>query len=1369
MNSLRRLAAFIPVTLSRHILRHGAMAAGEPNELYAATLFSDISGFTAMSEELATDGARGAEEVNRVLMLTFTAMIDLIHAMGGAVAHFHGDAMAIYFPDEDGNAAARALSCAQQMQALMLTRFQAVETHRPPAKDPLFPLTIKIGVGYGRCAELVVGDEQMGFEFVLMGTAVEEAAEAEKHASAGQIIASRAFCKQMGVPDTDAIDFTDIKEKQCPSAQSLPTKIQPLLDWTAYDADALARLGRIAPAFVPSSLLERLRSSHDAQLAEHRPVTSIFVGFEYDASARSATATNVTGGILQAYYQHVHAIVNRFGVENGRLNRVLTGDKGNQLHIMFGAPIAPDAPDQAIRCALALQRERPAYINEQRIGLAAGKVFAGPVGASSRSEYTVVGDVVNLSARLTAICENGRVVTDAITAKRVHQSIEFSSAPPIRLKGKQGEMVPHYAQGDVATATQIQAYFSRWNKPLVGRDEETAVMLSVMDEAWQGDGRLLSIVGTTGAGKTRLLAAGVQHWLQKGGEGLVGLCQQHLSDTPFAAWRTIWQDFFGLQPAMGATAQAETVINRTRALLPDVNDDDVGLWGELLGLPIPQTAVLTAMTAESRQMRFFALARRCLQVAATTQPLLIVLEDIHWADQVSLKLIDELATHLTASPLLITLLFRPVDNLELDALADATTIKITDLTPENARLLMQQLTGAETLPPLVEQHLGLRDRDGRDSPVNPLFLEESLNMLIAADVLQINGRLQVDEKMLANMPMPDSIYGLLLARLDRLQPARRELLQVASVIGREFALGALDGITREQDRDTLVELLTGLSSVQMTQQIADDPEWIYLFQHALTHEVAYESLPFARRQILHTAIADWLEMQHADNLKPFYAALAYHYGHTAEHEKGLKYALAAANVARDIFANKEAVEFYTLAERHLNVLGVEELWETAVDLYLSRGSIFRLIGNFPVAVNDAQQALDYSKFHGNNSHIAQSINLLADLEYCQSNYQATKYLTEEVINTPSAEIPTTELAKAYLQHGRANSSLLHHEQALANLEIARGLSLQEADYKQLSTILGEIAFVYFSQGRLKLAIKTMQESVDLSRNFATPVYIGFGLNNIALIQFRFGQAQESIKTLTEAIYLAEDTSQHLLAYAYNSKAEILAYLGEFTDSYTYLQDATTVFSQTGDKRGLVDNYLLYASEYHLALKQWDEAANYFDLAQNLIQEQPDSYPEEQVRLCIGLVQLELDKGNGDLQKIAELLIKADQLLNSKALAWWIPSVRYFQGVALIQGEEFLAAEARFQEGLIAIENQGCPDYLPLIFLELATIAVEKRNEWDYLEQCVVAAKNRARYVDRYRCFNTSGALLDNAPDEKLRLLSRHCFQWIEENDALKMS
>ncbi len=1325
MNSLRRLAAFIPVTLSRRILRHGAMDAGVPNELHAATLFSDISGFTAMSEELATDGARGAEEVNRVLMLTFTAMIDVIHAMGGAVAHFHGDAMAIYFPDEDGTATARALSCAQQMQALMLTRFQAVETHRPPDKEPLFPLTIKIGAGYGRCQELVLGDEQMGFEFVLMGTAVEEAAEAEKHASAGQIIASRSFCEQLKL-DTDFTDFTDIKEKdQCLSVESVSNKIEPLLDWAMYDEEAMARLEQIAPAFVPPSLHQRLHGTGAIYLAEHRPVTSIFVGFEYD------------DGQMQAYYQHVHAIVQRFGAENGRLNRVLTGDKGNQLHIMFGAPIAPDAPDQAIRCALALQRERPAYISEQRIGLAAGKVFAGPVGASSRSEYTVVGDVVNLSARLTAICENGRVLTDESTAHRVRQSIEFSTVAPVYLKGKQGAMVPHYALGDVATATQIQAYFGRWNKPLVGRDEETAVMLSVMDEAWNGDSRLLSIVGVTGAGKTRLLAAGVHHWLRKGGEGLVGVCQQHLSDTPFAAWSTIWQDFFGLLPTMDADEQAQIVTARTRALLPDVSDDDVGLWGELLGLPIEQTAVLTAMTAESRQMRFFALARRCLQMAATTQPLLIVLEDIHWADQASLKLIDELAARLMDSSLLIVMLFRPVNNLQLDALADATTITITDLTPQNGRQLMQQLTGEETLPPLVEQHLGLRDRDGRDSPVNPLFLEESLNMLMAAGVLQINGRVQVDETALANMPLPDSIYGLLLARLDRLEPARRELLQIASVIGREFALKALDGITREQDRNTLIQLLSGLSSVQMTQLIADDPEWIYLFQHALTHEVAYESLPFARRQILHTAVADWLETQYADNLKPYYAALAYHYGHTNQHEKGLKYALAAANAARDIFANKEAVEFYTMAERHLNVLGVEELWETAVDIYLSFSNVLRLQSDFVKAKTYAHKSVELTKKYQHQQRLAQAYNMMADISFRQAQYDKVLTYSGNVIHNLSQRISSNDLALAYLWTGWAYNMLLDHKKALQHFNYAKQLCVEADNNPLLARIYEAIGYSFFSKKDLPAALTAMQQNVTLSRQFSSPVNIGMALNNVAFVQFNLGKAEDSRKTFLDAVELGRDTSLNLLALALMNYAMVSSYLGDYATASDSFQETAVLLKNSDDDYLLIEVNLLLGYEFYSALRMWGDAKEKLDKAIELINLQPESYPEEKARSLIALGQIELEIGS---LAIAEALFKeADEILSANELKWWHPALDYFHGVAKVRQQKYQDAQFLFNRGMKwIVMGDGCPDYLPLLLSGSAQITENVLQKHKFLKKSAEAALNRSRFAEKLICMEMAG-------------------------------
>jgi class 3 adenylate cyclase len=225
--ALRQLAAYIPTTLADRILREGLPTPGEPHALKAATLFSDISGFTGMSEELASDGPRGAEELNRVLLVTFTAMIDVIHELGGAVNHFYGDAMSVYFPDTDGTAAQRALVCAQMMQQLMLTSFSRVVTNRPPGKNPFFDLTIKIGVGYGRCQELVVGNPQQSLEFVLTGTAVDEAAMAERQASSEDIIASAAVLRQAGLPADEPFQKVD-------TAVSLPTT-QPILDWSTFD------------------------------------------------------------------------------------------------------------------------------------------------------------------------------------------------------------------------------------------------------------------------------------------------------------------------------------------------------------------------------------------------------------------------------------------------------------------------------------------------------------------------------------------------------------------------------------------------------------------------------------------------------------------------------------------------------------------------------------------------------------------------------------------------------------------------------------------------------------------------------------------------------------------------------------------------------------------------------------------------------------------------------------------------------------------------------------------------------------------------------------------------------------------------------
>ncbi len=320
----QRLSAYIPVTLTRRILQDELLVPGQPAQITAATMFADMSGFTQMAESLAVNGARGTEALSRALLMTFTSLVNAIHDAGGAVSHFHGDAMMIYFPDADGQAASRALASAQFMQRLMQTNFAQVNMMQAAAEES-HALSIKIGVGYGRCLEMVVGDSS-SMEFVLAGAAVDEAVAAQVQAAAGQVVASQAALKAAGLPAEELFRLVD-ELPPVPSAQEG-------FYWEAYEQAALMRLITAVPAFIPPSLFERLQDRSSQSISEHRSVTSMFVQFEGIDFADPAA-----GERLQAYYQWAWKTVQRYGGPNSRVNRVLTGDKGNQLHILFGAPI----------------------------------------------------------------------------------------------------------------------------------------------------------------------------------------------------------------------------------------------------------------------------------------------------------------------------------------------------------------------------------------------------------------------------------------------------------------------------------------------------------------------------------------------------------------------------------------------------------------------------------------------------------------------------------------------------------------------------------------------------------------------------------------------------------------------------------------------------------------------------------------------------------------------------------------------------------------------------------------------------------------------------------------------------------------------
>jgi len=1139
--------------------------------------------------------------------------------------------------------------------------------------------------------------------------------------------------------------------------QKVETAVPPpnnasILNWETYDEAAQRRLAEVILPFVPPALYRRLVSTGATEIAEHRPVTTIFVQFDYKnrQDDSSAIETADMGQQLQQYYEWASEVVGRFGQENARVNRVLTGDKGNQLHIMFGAPVAPDAPEQALRCLLVLQREKPDFIEAQRIGVSVGKVFAGPVGSSARREYTVVGDVVNLSARLMQVCEPGNILTDQMSAERTRQVIECDPLPTIHLKGKQTAVTPYLVQRDRAVTTLMKAYIDRWERPLVGREVEQDLLLGGMDAALRGVGGAAAVFGGTGVGKSRLLAAGVHHWLGNDGLGLIGVCYPHTNDTPYSPWRDVWREYFGLTDGMTVAQQVALVRAKTQALLPDVGED-VGLWRELLGLPMPQAAALNDLTAEARQVRLFTLVRRCCQAIAAHQPLLIVLEGLQWGDQATLALLDDVSAHLENEAIFLAFTFRTRDAMQLATLERPSCIPIplVDLSPASARQMLAQLVGTDELPQAVEQHLGMRDREGRDSPVNPLFLEEALNVMIGAGVLRVNGRVQVDETELARMQVPDTIHGLLLARLDRLPPAGRDLLQVASVIGRQFSAEPLQVIAEAPKQQTVLKLLTELSESEMTRLITADPEWTYLFQHAMTHEVAYESLPYARRQQLHAAVARWLAAKYKHNLKPLHSVLAYHYSRADNHAKAVQYAILAADEARNIFANREAIDLYTLAETHLAALNDEKLWETAVHLYLSRGSVLILLGDLATAFADAEQALALSQAHGDQGSTAVAYNLMAEIRYRQGAFDEVQLLTTEILEKLSNETEKEQLARAYIWAGWAASSKLEYADALMFLEEARSICQEESNNYLLARVYEAISFTRYSQKELELSLVAMQQGVELSREFSTPINIGIALSNVGFVQFTLGRYQQAIKTFNEAVQIGKESGKNLYALAMTNRAAAYSRLGDFDNALLDFESAVNLLSSMNYPSLLVEAYLFWGFEYFSPQRNWAEAKRVFEEAGKLIDLQPDSYIEEKARLLVGLGEVEIFSGT--LSQAEELLQASYELINHKELIWWRPVVEYYLGVMCQKDGQKAQAEDFFQKSLVS-SQEGCPDFNSLTMLELAELASDIQEREKLLEDCILSAQKRSRFVDKVTCLERAGHLLKDSSNKRLKKL-----------------
>jgi tetratricopeptide (TPR) repeat protein len=529
------------------------------------------------------------------------------------------------------------------------------------------------------------------------------------------------------------------------------------------------------------------------------------------------------------------------------------------------------------------------------------------------------------------------------------------------------------------------------------------------------------------------------------------------------------------------------------------------------------------------------------------------------------------------------------------------------------------------------------------------------------------------------------------------------------------------------------------------------------------HNTIYQTLPYARRQTLHVAIADWLILAHADNLLPHYPVLAYHYSQTDRHEDGIRYALLAAQEAEARYANKEATRLYNLVLAHIAALGEATQWQTAVTAHSQRAHSLRLLGEFSQAMAAATEALKLALLHGSATETLPLYNLLAEIRYAQGRYQDVQELTSHVLNSPTNRDPDL-LAQAYVLAGLAANGLHDEVQALAHLEKAKKVCKRVQNEHCLVNVQTALALIYHDQAQLDGALTTALHAVEQGRSGQQPINLSLALLVLSQIYLRLGQPEEALTAVNEAIRVVQTISHHVMAQLLLQRTAVFLYTGQLSSAYTDLRDAARLLEGMDDPQTLMQLYLWW-QEFYRERGELTQAQAYLARINQLLAAQTAekaTLTEIQIRFWLATAQITHHLQHPEQTKpLCHLTLQTCLAHN---LLWWLPLAYYWLGLAELDQNES-GATILFQQALDAVKQGGNPDMLPPISLQLALLEIDIERRERYLVTCVKAANMRAAYRERIACFRIAGPLLTASTNADLRQMGERCLHLVAWFDA----
>jgi class 3 adenylate cyclase/tetratricopeptide (TPR) repeat protein len=694
--------------------------------------------------------------------------------------------------------------------------------------------------------------------------------------------------------------------------------------------------------YTPKHIAEKILSSRSALEGERKQVTVLFAdlkgSMELLADRDPEEARRLLDPVLTRMMEAVHHY-------EGTVNQVM----GDGIMALFGAPVAHE--DHALRAcyaALAMQamirrlgedieHDRGAAVRI-RVGLNSGEVVVRAIGSDLHMDYTAVGQTTHLAARMEQLAPPGSILFTTETLRLVDGFVDWKRLGPTPVKGLAEPVEVLELVGAGPVRNRLQASAARGLSPLVGRQVELGTLETARERAAAGRGQIVGVVGEAGVGKSRL------YWefTHPAPDGWKLLSTGSVSYGKSTAWLpllNLLRDYFGLDERESGESLREHLTAPLAALGESFRPAIPAILA-LLDVPVEDEAWRKLDPAQRRQATLDAIKRLLLR-ESQAQPLLLLIEDLHWIDSETQALLDSLVDSLPTSRILLLVNYRPEYQHAWGGRTYYTQIRLDPLVASSAEALLRSLLGGEAaLPPLVR--LLIERTEG-----NPFFLEETVRSLLETGVLAGERGAHRVAKPVAGVQVPATVQAVLAARIDRLPPGEKQLLQSAAVIGKDVPLMLLEAIAEDRD-DELRRRLAHLQAAEFLYETAVFPEPEYTFKHALTLDVAYQSLLRERRQVLHERVLDALERLYAGRIGEKVELLAHHAVRGETWIRGARYLYQAGAKALAQGRPHAAAAFFEATVDALDRVGsgadltlkldtLLELWVTKISTNQSEG------------------------------------------------------------------------------------------------------------------------------------------------------------------------------------------------------------------------------------------------------------------------------------------------------------------------------------------------------------------------------------------------------------------------------------------------